>query len=86
MTPDGKLPRLLRKYPNLYGDLSAASGRNALKYDPDFVLTVIKEFQDRLLFARDCFHGKLYEFLSGLELPEETAEKIFYKNAVNLIA
>lgn len=82
--PGGKLPRLLREYSNLCCDLSAGSGRNALQRDPDFALEFIDEFQDRLLFARDCFDGRLHEFLSGLNLPGETAEKILYKNAESL--
>ncbi len=86
VTPGGQLLRLLRHYPNLYCDLSAGSGLGALQRDPDFALGFIDEFQDRLLYARDCFDGRLHEFLSGLNLPGETAEKIFYKNAENLIA
>ncbi|NOZ19723.1 MAG: hypothetical protein GXP25_01405, partial [Planctomycetes bacterium] len=35
VTPGGRLPELLRKYPNLYGDLSAGSGSNALARDPE---------------------------------------------------
>ena len=51
--PGGKLKALMRKYPNLYGDLSAASGFNALARDPDHAYEFIDEFQDRLLLGLD---------------------------------
>lgn len=44
--PDGLTDRMLGEFPNLYGDLSATSGRNALARSP--------EFQDKLLFGSDC--------------------------------
>ena len=36
MVDGGVVPRLLREYDNLYADLSAHSGYNALKRDPAF--------------------------------------------------
>ena len=49
----GAVPRLMRRYPNLYGDISAGSGLNALQRDPDFGWRFIDEFQDRLLLGLD---------------------------------
>lgn len=83
--PGGKLLRLLRQYPNLYCDLSAGSGLGALQRDPDFALEFIDEFQDRLLFARDCFDNSLYDYLSGLDLSDEVLEKIFHGNAERML-
>ena len=51
--PDGAVVRLMRTYPNLYGDLSANSGLNALRRDPDFAWRFLDEFQDRLVFGID---------------------------------
>jgi hypothetical protein len=53
---EGAVPRLLRRYPNLYADLSARSGWNALTRDPAYGLSFLDEFQDKLFFATDtCF-------------------------------
>jgi len=52
----GRLPELLKKYPNLYGDLSAGSGFNAISRDPEFGYRFLEEFQDKLLFATDICH------------------------------
>ncbi len=81
----GRVQEMFRKYSNLYGDLSAGSGFNALKRDLDQAKSFITEFQDRLLFARDCFDGRLMELLNQLELDESIREKIFYKNADRLV-
>jgi predicted TIM-barrel fold metal-dependent hydrolase len=50
---EGVLPKLFRRYPNLYGDLSAGSGCNALKRDPEYAVQFLNEFQDRLMFGTD---------------------------------
>jgi uncharacterized protein len=53
---EGSLPRMLRTYPNLYADISAGSGHNALTRDPSYGVRFVQEFQDRLLFGTDvCF-------------------------------
>ena len=50
---EGSLWRLFRLYPNLYADLSASSGYNAVTRDPEAGIRFIKEFQDRLMFGTD---------------------------------
>jgi predicted TIM-barrel fold metal-dependent hydrolase len=85
VTGTGKIVEMFRKYPNLYGDMSAGSGRVALTRDPDFAVKFITEFQDRLLYARDCFDNFLQDFLNGLNLPDEIMAKIYYKNAEKII-
>jgi len=50
---EGVVPKLMRRYPNLYGDLSAGSGYNALARDLDNAVHFLNEFQDRLLFGLD---------------------------------
>jgi hypothetical protein len=49
----GRVVELMRKYPNLHGDLSANSGFNAVKRDEAFGCSFIEEFQDRLFFGTD---------------------------------
>ncbi len=49
----GRLKNLMRKYPNIYGDISANSGLYALKRDLEHAYEFIEEFQDRLLLGLD---------------------------------
>ncbi len=53
IAPGGRVPELLRKYPNLCGDLSAGSGFNAITRDPEFGYAFLEEFQDQLYFGTD---------------------------------
>lgn len=53
VAPGGRVVELLRKYPNMYGDLSAGSGENAMRRDPEFAYQFLEEFQDKLLFGID---------------------------------
>jgi predicted TIM-barrel fold metal-dependent hydrolase len=50
----GVTDRLLGDYPNLYGDLSANSGNNALSRDAEFTRDFLRRHQDKLLFGSDC--------------------------------
>ncbi len=58
--PAGKIARggvtdkLLGDYANLYGDLAANSGNNALSRDPQFTPDFLKRHQDKLIFGSDC--------------------------------
>lgn len=53
VTPGGRVVELMRRYPNLHGDLSAMSGYNALARDPAFAYQFLEEFQDRLFYGTD---------------------------------
>ena len=53
ITEEGAVPKLMRKYPNLYGDMSAGSGCNALARDEEYAVKFLNEFQDRLMFGTD---------------------------------
>jgi uncharacterized protein len=50
----GLTDRMLADFPNLYGDLSATSGRNALARSPEFSADFLKRHQDKLIFGSDC--------------------------------
>jgi uncharacterized protein len=54
VTPGGISDRLLADYPNMFGDLSAGSGNNALTRDEDHAREFLKRHQDKLLFGSDC--------------------------------
>ncbi|HTS30210.1 MAG TPA: amidohydrolase family protein [Bryobacteraceae bacterium] len=54
VTPGGITDRLLSDYPNVYGDLSAGSGLNALLRDEDHARDFLKRHQDKLIYGSDC--------------------------------
>ena len=83
--PGGRVTELLRRYPNLYGDLSAGSALTAISRDPEFGLAFIEEFADRLLFARDYFDDRLKKHLESLDLPNATLAAIAHGNAERLV-
>ncbi len=83
--PGGRVPEMLRKYDNLYADLSAGSGFTTVSRDRAFGRNFLIEFQDWLLFGRDHFRSELMGFLLELDLPKEVFEKITYRNAQKLL-
>jgi predicted TIM-barrel fold metal-dependent hydrolase len=54
VTPGGYTDRWLADFPNLYGDLSAGSGLNALMRDEAHAREFLKRHQDKLLYGSDC--------------------------------
>ncbi len=90
---EGRIPKLMRKYPNLYGDLSAGSGYNALKRDREYAIKFLDEFQDRLMFGTDICApdtpAPLVDFLLELKstggISEAVFNKVARKNAVRIL-
>jgi len=92
---NGRLPALLREYENLYCDLSAGSGANALMRDREHAAAFIEEFSDRVLYGCDiCMHGQKFpfefdEFLTSMresgEISEENYIKLVRGNACRLL-
>ena len=54
VTAGGLTDRYLSDYPNMFGDLSAGSGLNALTRDEDFTRDFLVRHQHKLLFGSDC--------------------------------
>lgn len=89
----GAVPRLLRQYPNLFTDISAGSGLNALKRDEDFAYKFIDEFQDRIVFGLDiCNAAEIPPHLDWLKnaradghISEIAYEKIVWKNTNRIL-
>jgi predicted TIM-barrel fold metal-dependent hydrolase len=54
VTAGGLTDRLLSEHPNLYGDLSAGSGLNALTRDEAHARAFLDRHQDKLVFGSDC--------------------------------
>ena len=85
VVPGGSLIYMMEKYPNLYCDISAGSGYNALSRDPVFTREFLLKFQDRVLYARDYFDNVHQELLNGLDLQREVLDKIYWGNAQKLV-
>lgn len=86
VTPGGKVIELLRKYPNLYCDISANSGRNALIRDLKFGRSFVIEFQDKILFGRDGEMDNTHQqALISLELQQDVLDKVYSGNALKLV-
>ncbi|MCD6377300.1 MAG: amidohydrolase family protein, partial [Planctomycetes bacterium] len=90
---EGVVPKLFRRYPNLYGDLSANSGYNALARDEDYAVKFLTEFQDRLMFGTDICEPDtptpLVDFLLKLRNEKKISEEVFQKvareNAIRIL-
>ncbi|HLJ57378.1 MAG TPA: hypothetical protein VKT77_20235 [Chthonomonadaceae bacterium] len=54
VTPGGYTDRILSDYPNMYGDLSAGSGLNALHRDEDHARAFLSRHRSKLMFGSDC--------------------------------
>jgi predicted TIM-barrel fold metal-dependent hydrolase len=82
---EGRLAKLMREYDNLYCDLSANSGANALMRDPDYAARFIEEFADRIMYGCDVclavqrFQFTFAEFLDKLCDDKMISEENYYK-------
>ena len=89
----GRVVELMRRYPNLHGDLSAGSGLNAISRDPTFGYGFMEEFQDRLYFGTDIANDpqelKQVPYFRKLHdealISAEAHEKITWRNAARLL-
>lgn len=89
VVPGGALIRLMDRYPNLYGDLSAYSASRAIMRDEAFGLAFLEKYQDRLMYGSDSMNQHqimpLGTYLDSCaetgKLSEEAYEKICFKNA-----
>ncbi len=90
---DGAVVRLMRECPNLYGDLSAGSGYNAISRDPEFGFRFLEEFQDRLFFGTDICdptnETPIVNFLNAAvengHISRDAYEKIGWRNMERLL-
>jgi uncharacterized protein len=84
----GRVEELLQTYDNLFADLSADSGTNALTRDPSFTPGFLTRNQDKLLFGTDLvYKGQkkiIHEVLDSSGVDTAVLEKIYYLNAKNM--
>ncbi len=94
VTAGGWTDRYLRDYPNMFADLSAGSGLNALQRDEDHAREFIKRHQDKLLYGSDCSdHAGAGPKCSGAQQIAEVKKlaspaiqkKLFWDNAARII-
>jgi predicted TIM-barrel fold metal-dependent hydrolase len=95
VTPGGITDRLLADYPNMYGDLSAGSGLNAMLRDEDRAREFLKRHQDKLLYGSDCNDvagegekcsgSRQLATLRRLVSDQKILEKILYRNASRVL-
>ncbi|MBR2441653.1 MAG: amidohydrolase family protein [Clostridia bacterium] len=92
---EGRIAKLLREYENLYCDLSAGSGMNAMMRDPEYAARFMEEFSDSILYGCDlCNVGQRHpyrfeEFLNTMRKDGMISEETYYKfvrgNAIKLL-
>lgn len=85
----GVADRLLQQYDNMYADISAMSGFNALKRDPEFTKGFIERNWSKLLFATDYLYAG-HEFghvkwMREAPMNEEHRKAISEENARRLL-
>jgi len=95
VTPGGLSDKYLSDYPNMYGDLSAGSGRNALNRDEEHAAAFLLRHQDKLMLGTDCADPTpKIQACSGLDQinnvkrllnDDEAKRKIFSGNAKRII-
>ena len=90
---EGVVPKLMRRYRNLLGDLSAGSGHNALARDRDYAVQFLAEFQDQLFFGLDIcapdtptpLVDLLLDLRSKGKISDAVFNKIARENAARLL-
>lgn len=94
VTPGGLTDRYLSDYPNMYGDLSAGSGLNALTRDEAFTREFLIRHQDKLVFGSDCSDhegdgptcqgAQTIAVIRRLAASRQIERKLLYENAGRL--
>jgi len=81
----GLLCYFLDHYPNLYADISAYSGFNALQRDIHFSKQFVHDYSHKLIFGTDNTHYGHENLLKSLKLSSEILNQIFWENAYKLL-
>ena len=93
---EGMVQRVLRKHENIFADISATSGLNALKRDLDYARSFLEEFSDKILYGTDfpclCHDGSQFGpnmkhlvLLEALGLSDSVLDKITHLNAEKVL-
>ena len=95
VTAGGYTDRYLADYPNMFADLSAGSGLNALTRDEEQASQFLQRHQDKLLYGSDCNDldgagekcsgAKQIATIRRLVKDQKILNKIFYGNASRVL-
>lgn len=89
VAPGGAVDALMDRFPNIYGDLSAGSGANAISRDKEFGRDFLIRRADRLLFGTDYLQPDQaipqFSLFAELNLPENVTRQIYRENARKLV-
>jgi predicted TIM-barrel fold metal-dependent hydrolase len=95
VTRGGLTDRYLTDYPNMFGDLSAGSGNNALTRDEDFTRDFLRRHQDKLVYGSDCsdhegsgpkcIGAQTIAAIRRLSASKTIERKLLYENAKKLM-
>lgn len=94
--PGGLVEKVLKELHNVYADISATSGLNALSRDLSYSRRLLSECRDKLFYGTDfpciCDQGDQYGpnrrhlgLLKSLGLEDEVYEAITYRNAERIL-
>jgi len=94
VTPGGITDKYLANYPNMFADMSAGSGLNALLRDEDHARGFLDRHQNKLLYGSDCSDrdgkgdrcsgGKQLETIRRLAPNKAAERKILHENSKRL--
>ena len=89
VTAGGAIDRLMDRFPNIYADLSAGSGNNAIQRDMEFGREFLIRRADRVMFGTDYLatgqEVPQFDLMEKLDLPSEVQAKVYRSNARRLV-
>jgi predicted TIM-barrel fold metal-dependent hydrolase len=95
VTTGGLTDRLLSEHPNMYGDLSAGSGLNALTRDEEHARGFLDRHQNKLMYGSDCNDrvgsgpecqgAQTIAKVKQLASSKEVERKLLYENAKRVL-
>ncbi|WP_162832108.1 amidohydrolase family protein [Natronorubrum tibetense] len=87
--PGGRVPELLSEYENIYGDVSAGSGWNALTRDEEYAQGFLEDHHEQLVFGTDFLapdqEVPQLELFDRFELSTEAWANVRYRNIEELL-
>ena len=85
VAPGGAIDALMDQFDNIYGEMSAGSGANAISRDPEFGPKFLERRADRLMFGTDFLapgqNVPQLELFREIEIPASVQAKVFRDNA-----
>ena len=89
VVPGGAVEQIFERFPNIYGDLSAGSGYNALTRDPEFGRGFLERWSHRLCFGTDYLmpgqQCPIIQFIREVDISRQARRKITRDNARRLL-